>query len=122
MCKLVAIENSKHEKINVADIKKDYILNIIKSCSLCEKIQKVILFGSSIGAHCREESDIDVAVFGSDTKGKIFKSKKYRAFVDAICSFGDMQDYDILYFDNNKTKSNTIMNDISKGALLYERG
>ena len=51
MCKLVAIENSKHEKINVADIKKDYILNIIKSCSLCEKIQKVILFGSSIGAH-----------------------------------------------------------------------
>ena len=74
MCKLVAIENSKHEKINVADIKKDYILNIIKSCSLCEKIQKVILFGSSIGAHCREESDIDVAVFGSDTKGKIFKS------------------------------------------------
>lgn len=122
MCKLTTITNSKNETINVADIKKDYILNIIKACHLCDKIQKVILFGSSIEEKCKKESDIDVAVFGNDSKAKMFKSKKYRAFVNSVCSFGDLQDYDILYFDNRKIQNYGIMQDISKGALLYERG
>lgn len=122
MCKLISIKNSKNEDISVADVKKDYIVNIIKSCSLCEKIETVILFGSSIEERCKNESDIDIAVFGDESKSKMFKSKKYRAFVDAVCSFGDLQDYDILYFDRKNIEKSRIMKDISNGTLLYERG
>lgn len=120
MCNLTTIDVN-NKKIMVADIKKDYILNIIQSIKLCDAIKRVVLFGSSTGNNCREQSDIDIAVFGDKTKAQMFKSKDYRAFVDAVCGFGDLQDYDILYFGREAKFTSAIMNDIADGVVLYER-
>ena len=122
MCALTLIETDKKKQIAVADVKKDYILNIIRASKLCKSISKIILFGSSIENRCTPNSDIDIAVFGDKTKAQMFKSKDYRAFVNAVCSYGDLQDYDILYFKTNAKSDATILADIAQGAVLYERG
>ena len=121
MCSLATIDiNNKQDM--VADIKKDYILNIVNSGKLCGAIKKIVLFGSSMGSNCKEESDIDIAVFGDKTKTQMFKSKDYRAFMNAVCGFGELQDYDILYFGKENKGNDIIMSDIEAGIVLYERG
>ena len=122
MSALTVIETADKRKIKVADIKKDYIMNIIKASALCKNITKIILFGSSLEDRCKANSDIDIAVFGDKSKAQMFKSKDYRAFVNAICSYGDLQDYDILYFMNNKNSGEAILCDIAQGTVLYEKG
>ena len=121
MCNLTAIDVN-NKKVMVADIKKNYILNIVDSVRHCSAINKVVLFGSSTGDNCSEQSDIDIAVFGDKTKSRMLKSKDYRAFVDAVCGFELAQDYDILYFGSDKLSTSAIMKDISQGIVLYERG
>ena len=121
MCNLTAIDIN-NKKVMVADIKKDFILNIINSVRHCNAINKVVLFGSSTGNNCSEQSDIDIAVFGDKTRSKMLSSKDYRAFVDAVCGFELAQDYDILYFGSEKMQTPSIMKDISRGVVLYERG
>lgn len=121
MCTLTLIETDKEKQVAVADIKKEYILNIIHASKLCKSISKIILFGSSIENRCTPDSDIDIAVFGDKTKAQMFKSKDYRAFVNAVCSYGDLQDYDILYFKTNAKYNAAILDDIAQGTVLYER-
>lgn len=121
MCALTLIETDNKNKVAVADIKKDYILNIIRASKLCKGIKRIVLFGSSIENRCNIDSDIDIAVFGDKTKAQMFKSKDYRTFVDAVCSYGDLQDYDILYFKDNERGNAAILGDIAQGTVLYER-
>ena len=120
MCQLTAL-NIGGRIVNVASIKSEYIKNIVASSSKCNVIEKVILFGSAIEERCKEESDIDIAVFGKETKSKVFKSKDYRDFVNSVVSFGEIQDYDILYFDSNKKYDSAIMKNINNGEVLFVR-
>ena len=48
MCKLVKITNSLGEQIEVAEIKADTIKKIIKIAKICDKIDYIYLFGSSV--------------------------------------------------------------------------
>lgn len=121
MCTLADIQTYNNNTAKVADIKKDYILNIIAACNSCTAIKKVVLFGSSTSENCKQSSDIDIAVFGNKTKAQIFKSKSYRNFINKICSFGHLQDYDILYFQTNKQDDTAILSDIANGITLFER-
>ncbi|SEA35530.1 Nucleotidyltransferase domain-containing protein [Oribacterium sp. KHPX15] len=121
MCKLIT-KRIKNRNIHIADIKEDYIDNIISSADLCDQINRIILFGSAAEDRCTEQSDIDIAVFGSQTKSRMYASKGYKAFIQAVVSYGGAQDYDILYFDDRKTYSGGIMSDIQKGEVLYSRG
>ena len=121
MCKLIT-KKVQDRDIKVADIKSDYIDNIVSSASLCNQINRIILFGSAIEERCTERSDIDIAVFGSQTKSKMFASKGYKDFVQSVVSYGGAQDYDILYFDDRKEHAGSIMSDIQYGEVLYARG
>lgn len=56
MCKLVEIENNIGEKITVADIKMDTIKQIIEIAKICEQIDYIYLFGSSIEERCSYSS------------------------------------------------------------------
>jgi len=67
--------------VKAADIKAEYIKNIVDSVKLCDYIEKVVLFGSSIDERCTEESDIDIAVFGNVSEYRCLRSKKYRVFI-----------------------------------------
>ena len=121
MCKLIT-KKIQDRHIRVADIKEDYIDNIINSAELCNQINRIVLFGSATEERCTEISDIDIAVFGSRTKSQMYSSKEYKAFIQAVVSYGGAQDYDILYFDDRKTSSGGIIEDIRNGEVLFERG
>ncbi|MBR6147019.1 MAG: nucleotidyltransferase domain-containing protein [Lachnospiraceae bacterium] len=120
MCKMVGLDINGRT-VNVASIKSDYVKNIVDSISLCHLIDKVVLFGSALEDRCTEESDIDIAVFGKESKSKMFKNKSYRDYINSVVSYGEIQDYDILYFDTNKKNDYSIMQDINNGEILFER-
>ena len=121
MCELVEMR-AGGRYIKVAGIKKEYIQNIIDSIHICSAIDIVVLFGSALEESCAYHSDVDIAIFGKYTKHHIFRMKSYNEFVDAVVSFGDLQDYDMLYFDSRKKYKDSIMKDIDKGVILFERG
>lgn len=116
MCKLVELDN----RIRVADIKADSVENIIQAASLCDDIQRIILFGSSIREDCTSESDIDIAVFGKKVQSRMFKSASYKKFLDKLYRYDDFSEsYDILYFKDSYTDNSAIMQQIQNGVLIY---
>ena len=107
---------------NVAEIKEKYIRNVIDAASQCDLIDRIVLFGSSTSNKCKNDSDIDLAIFGSETEYKALRSKKYDRFTSQIYSFDDSgQSYDLLYFVTGKKYKGLIMNDIENGELIYAR-
>ena len=120
MCKVITRKIGKRD-VRVADIKADYIENIANSALLCDKISRIILFGSATEGRCTDRSDIDIAVFGNLSKSKMYSSRGYRAFINSVVSFGGAQDYDILYFDDRKPSQDAIMSEIQKGEVLYTK-
>ena len=121
MCKVVNMKIGDRD-IRVADIKKKYISNIVDAAEKCSYIDRVILFGSSTMERCRESSDIDIAVFGSASKGKALTSKSYREFAGQLYAFDNYnQSYDILYFKSGNNYAGGIMNDIESGEVIYAR-
>ncbi len=121
MCKIINIKIG-NRIIKVADIKEKYIYNIADAAKKCRYIDRIVLFGSSTMERCKESSDIDIAVFGSASKGKALTSKSYRDFAGQLYEFDDYnQSYDILYFKSGKTYSESIMNDIENGEVIYVR-
>ena len=80
MCRLVMYKNGQY----IADIKYNYIENIAKQAEKCRNISKIILFGSSIEERCTDESDIDIAVFGSLSKSKYLRLKEFKMFQDEL--------------------------------------
>lgn len=109
--------------IRVAEIKYDYIVNIIRQAQKCKNISKIILFGSSIEERCSKNSDIDIAVFGSKKPYIYLKSAEFRNFNNNIFAFNDFdgQDYDILYFTENTNDNSELMKNISQGVEIYRR-
>ena len=121
MCK-VSSYHIGDRVIRVADIKQRYIPNIIDAARKCDYIDKVILFGSSLEERCREQSDIDLAVFGNQPKSKCLTSKKYKSFYDQLIMFDHLnQAYDVLYFRSGKKDTSPIMREIDQGEVLYEK-
>ena len=119
MCKLIDLQLSDRV-VRVADIKAEYIKNIVDSVKLCDYIEKVVLFGSSIDERCTEEPDIDIAVFGNVSEYRCLRSKKYKDFSEAIYKYnGFEQTYDILYFESNRVYNDNIMKDIEHGEVIY---
>lgn len=106
----------------MAEIKQRYIPNIIDAARKCDYIDRVILFGSSLEERCQEQSDIDLAVFGNQPKGKCLTSKKYKDFYDQLIWFDNLnQAYDVLYFKSGKKDTSPIMREIDQGEVLYEK-
>ena len=119
MCKLIELNNGNY----VADIKHKYIVNIADQAGQCSNISRIVLFGSALETRCTEESDIDIAVFGKESKTKYLRSKEFKEFQRRLFSFGDSfhQNYDILYFCDSKTTNDAIMGEIDKGIEIYRR-
>ena len=107
---------------SVAEIKEKYIRNVIDAASQCDLIDRIVLFGSCTGNRCKDDSDIDLAIYGSETEYRALRSKKYDRFTSQIYSFDDSgQSYDLLYFVTGKQYKGLIMNDIENGEVIYAR-
>lgn len=121
MCR-VKTTTIQDKTFKVAEIKEKYIRNVVDAAGQCDLIDKIVLFGSCTGNKCRNESDIDLAIFGSETEYKALRSKKYDRFTTQIYTFDDSgQSYDLLYFVTGKQYKGLIMNDIENGELIYAR-
>ena len=83
MCKVTAF-TIDGRTIHMADIKQKYVANIIDAARKCDYIDKIILFGSALEERCKESSDIDLAIFGNQSKGKCLASRKFRRFSDQL--------------------------------------
>ena len=119
MCNLVKVQIDGKD-IVLADIKKDCIHNIVDAAKKCKYINRIILFGSALEDRCTEESDVDIAVFGSLSKNKCLSTKEYKDFTRQLYSFDDFnQTYDILYFKNDSKDDSFIRREIEKGAVIY---
>ena len=121
MCHLVDMK-IRDRNVQVADIKQKYMQNIADAAQKCDYIEKIILFGSCTREDCKEDSDIDIAVFGRVAKSKCLTSKKYEKFLKQVYSYDDFsQSYDVLYFKIGNVNDSLIMENISNGEVLYAR-
>lgn len=125
MCKLVDIRTNYGDIIQVADIKKDSIQNIITAAQNCKNINEIILFGSSLQERCKDSSDIDIAVISNVSRAKLFNSKSYQNFTRQVYLYRMGQDYDILQFNSLKDiedSKEAVCYDIRRdGKLIYRR-
>ena len=121
MCKVSPMDIGTR-RIKVAEIKQKYIQNIIDAANECDLIDRVVLFGSSLQERCQEDSDIDIAVFGSQPRSRALVSGKFERFARKLYAFDDhAQAYDILYFRSGSDDSSPILSEISRGEVLYAR-
>lgn len=123
MCRLEALSTDK--QIQVADIKKPIIENIVIIASICKEIDYVILFGSSLEDKCTEQSDIDLAIISNVTRSKFLRSNSYDRFTTALYNIDDEQTYDILQFNSMEDlerRDSLVCKDIvNKGKIIYRR-
>jgi predicted nucleotidyltransferase len=105
----------------VAEIKLPHIENISEQAKKTENIRRIVLFGSSLEERCTDRSDIDIAVFGTKSKGSYIDSREFKLFKKGLFQFDWDQDYDVLYFSENRKNTGDIMTDISKGVEIYRR-
>ena len=115
MCKLVKITNSLGEQIEVAEIKADTIKKIIKIAKICDKIDYIYLFGSSVEERCTDESDIDLAIISNVSASKLCNRSSYREFKERLYAIDTDQEYDRLQFNSLKAIRN------SKEPVCLER-
>lgn len=126
MCRLVMMRTNFQTEVAIADIKKTYIENIIQSAERCNKIDAIVLFGSSLEDRCKDESDIDIAVISKYTVSRLCKYKSFRDFTDSIYRKDMNQSYDILYFkslDEIAEKEETVdvcRELLQKGKVIYK--
>lgn len=126
MCRLVTLRTNFQTEVSIADIKKMYIENIVKNAESCDKIDAIILFGSSLEDRCKDESDIDIAVISKYTVNRLCGYKSFRDFTDAIYSKDIKQNYDILYFKSldeiaKREETAEICRELlNKGKIIYK--
>lgn len=123
MCRLSVLSSDK--QIQVADIKKPIIENIVMIANICKEIDYIILFGSSLEDKCTEQSDIDLAIISNVTRAKLLRSNGYDRFTTALYNIDDEQTYDILQFnfmEDLKKRDSVVCKDIvNKGKIIYRR-
>jgi len=116
------VEMKINDKIvKIADVKRKYIENIMECAKDYGFIDMVILFGSSLSEECNEDSDVDIAIFGSKTQSQCYRLKAYAEMLSKIHGYDYKQEYDILYFQSGKKYKDAIFEDVMKGVVLYER-
>lgn len=94
MCQMIPIKTNFNTEIEVADIKKDVIENIIEAAGACTRICQIILFGSVIESRCTEDSDVDMLVISDISRSRLYKDKSYREFLKRL---HDKDDYEQMY-------------------------
>lgn len=97
MCQLVNIETNFGTEIPVADIKAEYITNVLEKAGICRNIFRIFLFGSALEERCREESDIDLLVISNISRPKLYVTESFHWFLAAIYDMdGGTQKYDMI--------------------------
>ena len=124
---MVNVKTNFGSEIEVADIKRNVIENIIEAAEACSKIYQIILFGSVIENTCTEDSDIDMLIVSNTTRSKLYKDKGYQKFLQSLHDRDDYEQlYDVICVQGMKEvyqhqDSNLFRDVIEKGKTLYKK-
>lgn len=125
MCKLISVKTNFGTQVEVADLKKEYIENVIDAARDCNKIDSIILFGSSLEERCRKDSDIDLAIISNVTRSRLFKNKSYDRFTTRLYQSSPGQDYDLLQFNSKRAiedcREFVCSEILKKGKTIYRK-
>lgn len=124
---MVNVKTNFGSEIEVADIKRNVIENIIEAAGACSKICQIILFGSVIEDTCTEDSDIDMLIVSNTTRSKLYKDKGYQKFLQSLHDRDDYEQlYDVICVQGmnevyQHQDSNLFRDVIEKGKTLYKK-
>lgn len=120
MCRLVPFKTNIGTEVLVADIKLDFIRGLVESAKNVSSIEKVVLFGSSLRTDCREDSDVDFAVYVNEDENSWLLGKDSELFVNGLSNSVDyFQDYDMVYRDTSKNYNSLLNDEIVRGDVIY---
>lgn len=94
MCRMISVKTNFETEVEVADIKKDVVENIIEAAAACARISRIILFGSVIETRCTEDSDVDMVVVSDTSRSRLYKDKSFQLFLKKL---HDRDDYEQIY-------------------------
>ena len=116
------------DKILVDDKKKNIIQYLVDHASICDFIEQILLFGSSLEDRCSENSDIDLAIISKWPIQKISGNRKFDEFMERMYAYDNYRtDYDLLYFKSydeivKKSKEVPICRElVQKGKVIYRQ-
>lgn len=118
MGRLVPLETIMGDTVFVADIKLNFIKELVRSASRVPSIEKIILFGSCIREDCRESSDIDFAVYVQDKDAWLI-SDDVKCFTHPLYAYDIDQEFDMVVRGTGEDCSSSLQKSISRGILLY---
>lgn len=128
MCQMVNVKTNFDTEIEVADIKKEIVENIVQAAGECARIGEIILFGSVIESRCTEDSDIDMLVVSDTARSKLYRDKGYQEFLKKL---HDKDDYEQLYdvicvhnmdvINRGQKMTGLFREAIKNGKTLYRR-
>ncbi len=128
MCRMTSVKTNFETEIEVADIKKGVVENIVEAAAACAKISRIILFGSVIETRCTEDSDVDMVIVSDISRSRLYQDKGFQLFMQKL---HDRDDYEQMYdvicvhgMDEVYRKKNdmSLFRDVAeKGRVLYRR-
>ena len=128
MCMLVNVDTNFNTNIMVADIKEEYVVNILEKARICSNISSIYLFASVLSEECNEDSDIDLLVVSDISRSRLYKTKSYGRFLTGLHDRDDyFQQYDVICvhgMDELKKNRHRIMlyeDLLANGKELYRR-
>lgn len=128
MCKLVGIDTNFDTRIMVADIKTEYIVNILEKADICKDICSIYLFGSVLNEECKADSDIDILVVSDITRSRLYRTKNFKQFLMELHEKDDyFQQYDVICVHGmkelQKNRHRVMLYDdiLTNGRELYRR-
>ncbi len=117
MCKLVPIETSMGNTINVSEYKADKLKIYLRIFPILKSVDRVVLFGSVLEERCTPESDIDFLFYYNDKKA--FRHDMNYTLPEA---FPDSCYDDKLRLPTGAVaKAGALRRAQREGVLLYER-
>lgn len=128
MCKLVGIDTNFDTRIMFADIKTEYIVNILEKADICKDICSIYLFGSVLNEECKADSDIDILVVSDITRSRLYRTKNFKQFLMELHEKDDyFQQYDVICVHGmkelQKNRHRVMLYDdiLTNGRELYRR-
>lgn len=55
MCRLIGVDTNFYTQIMVADIKTEYVKNIMEKADICSNISNIYLLGSVLNEKCSDD-------------------------------------------------------------------
>ncbi len=128
MSRLIEIDTNFDTRIMVAEIKAEYITNILEKAHICRNISNIFLFGSVLIEECTEESDIDLLVVSDVTRSRLYRTKSYQIFLMKMHDKDNYyQQYDVICvhgigeLEKNRHKIMLYNDVLMNGSELYRR-